>query len=139
MLAPFDGEPNGTVGLKCTSKTSNGKISGFRMMNDNRRSRLLGLHLVFFGEKYSDSLRFEKLEELCLVLEAGASCIAEAVPGTLIPLTKQPFDLLCIPAGDPEFLPDTFMEQFGHRLGAFNAQAVEIEVVFVLVRIEQAS
>src|SRR5258708_4388856 len=67
----------------------NRKISRFRMMNYDRRGRLLRLDLKFFRQLNIDARRIEQLKQFGLVFEIRTGGIAKTESRTLIALTKQ--------------------------------------------------
>src|SRR3981081_3070908 len=107
------------------------------MMNNNRRGRLLGLELKFFGQLNVDARGIEQLKQFCLVFEIRTSRIAKTEARTLIALTKQFIKIFLVSVSDTQFLTNVSVPILGQRFGAFHAEAVKIEIVGVVVSLEK--
>src|ERR1700730_10793357 len=72
---------------------SHREILRLRVGDDDRRGRLLGVELVFLGERQANLLGVEQRQQLALVGEGGTSGIAEGVAAAAIALLQQRLDV----------------------------------------------
>src|SRR3954465_177810 len=67
-------------------KSSCVEVLGFRVVHDDRVSRLLGYQLERLRQRYTDPLRMQQLDDLRAVLEIGTGRVAEGVARTPVAL-----------------------------------------------------
>src|SRR5215472_2254986 len=67
---------------------SDGEIFGLRVVDDDRRGRLLRLELVFLGKGDADLVGAQQREQLTLVGKIGACRVAERISAATVALLK---------------------------------------------------
>src|SRR5208337_572472 len=67
------------------------------------------------------------------ILKVRARGVSEAVSAAAIALMKHLFDRSGILAAETQLLPHVFMPIFGQALGRLNAEAVQKEIILILV------
>src|SRR5213080_3800785 len=102
-------------------KLVNREISGFRMMDDDSRSRLLRVELKLFRQLNINARRIEQVEQLRLIFQTRTSRIAEAETRALISLTKQFVQIFRVFVGDTQLFTNAFVPEFGESFRALNA------------------
>lgn len=110
------------------------EIPCLRVMHNDGIGALLRVERVLIGQGDADPLTVEQSKQLGLVFEVGTSGIAEAIARTLVTLREEPLDLLRIFACDPQLFADPLVPQLRKRLGGFDAEPVEVQVVLVVIR-----
>src|ERR1051326_493833 len=91
--------------MKLNHERSDIKIPRLGVVDDQGGSGLLGDELVLLRQFHADPSRTEEFEEFCLILQARAGRVAEAVAGAPVVLAEQLFDLGTVGSGDAEFSP----------------------------------
>src|SRR5439155_11437940 len=86
------------------SPADDAEVAGFGVVRHQRARRLFGDELVLVGEGDADAGGVEQFEELCLILEAGAGGVAEAVAAALVALHEEVLDGRRVGAGDGELV-----------------------------------
>ena len=77
------------------------------------------------------------VEELGLVFQVRAGRVAEAVARPPVALPEDAREVGRILARDAQLLPDPLVPELGQRLGRLHRQAVEVQVVGVVVLLEE--
>lgn len=116
---------------------SDREVLGFGVVDDDGAGGLLGVDLEVFGESAADAFGLEEAEEFFLVGHVGAGGVAEGVARALVVLGKEFAHVGGVFVGDVEFLADAFVPEFGECFGGLDGEAVEVEVLGVLVGLEE--
>ncbi len=107
------------------------------MMENDRGSRLFGIQHKLIRQFDADTLGFDQLKQLCLVLDIGAGGVTKAVTRALIALFEQFGEFGCVVIVDSELFTDPFVSHFGERLGRLHRKTVEQKIFGVIVVLEQ--
>ena len=83
-----------------------------RVVNNQRRRRLLRLELELLAQMQPDSLRLEKLEEPDLIFEIGAGRVSERVSATAIVFLEELWNGWRILVGDAPLPTEFLVEPF---------------------------
>src|SRR5436190_9742552 len=115
------------------------EVLGPWVMQDDRRSRLLGLVLEagLLRALEPDAFAIEQREHLGVVLEVGTRRIAPRVPATAVLLAEQAGERGAVLVGEPPLLADAPMPVLGEGLGHLDTEAVQVQVLLVSVVGEQ--
>ena len=92
--------------------------------------------MEFVGQGDADALGAEQAHQGFLVFEFRAGWVAEGIAAAAVVLLQHLFHVAVVFGGEAEFGADAFVAVFGHRLGHFDREAVEVEVVLVAVFLE---
>ena len=103
---------------------SHREVRRLRMMDDDRRGRLLGVELVFFGEGDAEVLGAQQGQELLLVGEVWTCRIAERVAATAIALREHRLGVARLLGGKAQFTADALVQVLGKSLGHLDGEAV---------------
>src|SRR5262249_39822711 len=106
------------------------------MMRDNRARALLGLKLKFLAERNADPLRLEQLHQRRLVLQPRARRIAEGKPAALVTLLEEHLELAGVALCNTQLHADLLVHVLSQRLGRLHAQAVQEQILLILIRRE---
>ena len=93
--------------------------------------------MKLFRKLDADALGAEKVEELRLVFEVRARGVAEAEARALIALMEELRKLRGVVAGDAQLFAHALVPEFGERFGRLDREAVEVQIVGVVVRAEK--
>lgn len=113
------------------------EVLGFGVMDDDGAGGLLGVDLPIFGEVAADAGGVEQREEFFLVLQVGAGGVAEGVARAAVFLGEEAFDFGAVICGDAQFLSHALVPELGEGFGGFDGEAVEVEIVGVVVGLEE--
>ena len=94
------------------------------MVHDDGGGRLLRFQLPIFSQVDANLLRLQQREELALIFQVGTRGISEGIARATVFLMEQIGDARRIVAGYAQFFSHLFVQQFGERLGSFDAEAV---------------
>ena len=86
---------------------------------------------------HADAVDLEQFGELRLLLEVGAGGVAPRVPRPAVLLAEQAGERRAVLVGEAPLFADAAVPELGERLGHLDRQAVQQQVVLVLVRREQ--
>src|SRR6187402_1172772 len=106
-------------------------------MDDEGVGRLLRVQLELLGQRHADPLWLEELHDLGSILEIRARRVPEGVPRTPVALLEHGVEPGLVLVAEAELAADSGMPALGERLRELHGQAVELEVVAVLVLLEQ--
>src|SRR5215213_3694499 len=107
------------------------------VVDDDGGGGLLGDELELFAQLDADALGREQLEELRLVFEVGARRVAEAEARALVALVEEFREFRRVAFGDAQLFADALVPEFRERLGRLDREAVEVQIVGVVVRAEK--
>src|SRR6185312_12964959 len=111
------------------SAALNREVFRLRVVDDDRRGRLLRVELVFLAELDADRLGAEQRQELGLVGEVRAGRIAERVAAAAIALRQHLVVVARLLSRETELAADALVDVFGERLGHLDREAVQVQVV----------
>jgi hypothetical protein len=109
------------------------KVFGLRVVGDDRVGGLLGDEHEVLSQGDGDGLGIEQFDDESAVFEVGACRVAEGIAGAAIPLLEELTGGGGVFAGEAKLGADAFVPEFSQRLGGFDAEAVEVEVILVFV------
>src|SRR5262249_45595785 len=89
------------------------------------------------AQRHVDLIRPEQLDNLGAVFEVGAGGITEAVTAAAIALLPDLFEFRRIFRSKAQLLPHPLVPQLRQRLGAFDAETMEIELFLILFFLKQ--
>src|SRR3546814_2798049 len=101
---------------------SDGNVLGLRMMQHDRRGRLLRVELVLVGQHDADLRRLEQAQELLLVLQLRPGRVAEGVARAATALAAHGIEVTGVLVAAAALAPDPLVDILGQRLGDRKSQ-----------------
>src|SRR5258706_2125402 len=102
-------------------------------MNNDRRSRLLGLDLKFFRQFNTNPRRIEQLKQFRLILKVRTSRIAKTETRALIALPEQFLKIRGVVIRNTQFPANVPVPVLSQSFSTLHAQAVKIEIVGITI------